>query len=79
MSYQFPADIESLVQQQLATGHFSSPDDVLRAALQQLQLQDEDVKAIQQSIDRLDDSDEGVAVQDAFQQLRQKYDLVDNA
>lgn len=78
MSYHFPADIESLVQQQLATGHFSSPDDVLRAALQQLQLEDQEVKAIQQSIERLDEGEGGIAVQDAFQQLRQKYDLVDN-
>jgi Arc/MetJ-type ribon-helix-helix transcriptional regulator len=79
MPYQFPADIEYLVQQQLATGYFATPDDVLRAALKQLQLEEDEVNAIQQSIDRLDSGEEGVAVEDAFQQLRQKYNLVDNA
>jgi Arc/MetJ-type ribon-helix-helix transcriptional regulator len=79
MPYQFSADIESLVQQQLATGHFATPDDVLRAALTNLQLEENEASAIQQSIDRLDGGGEGSAVADAFQQLRAKFDLADNA
>jgi Arc/MetJ-type ribon-helix-helix transcriptional regulator len=79
MPYQFPADIESLVQQQLATGHFATPDDVLRAALTNLQLEENEASAIQQSIDRLDGGEEGIAVANAFQQLREKYDSSDNA
>jgi len=79
MPYQFPPDIESLVQQQLATGQFATPDDVLRAALEQLRLEEKEIKAIQESIDRLDEGEEGIAVADAFHSLRQKYNVVDNA
>jgi Arc/MetJ-type ribon-helix-helix transcriptional regulator len=36
MSYQFPPDVERLVKDQMAHGHYGSEDDVLRLALQAL-------------------------------------------
>jgi Arc/MetJ-type ribon-helix-helix transcriptional regulator len=75
MSYQFPPDIESLVQQHLASGHFDTPDEVLRTALCQLTMDEEDLRAIQESLDRLDNGEEGIPLADAFQQLRRQYDI----
>lgn len=39
MSYQFPADIETLVRQQMAAGNYRSEDDLLREALHALESQ----------------------------------------
>lgn len=36
MAYQFPPDVDRLVRDQMAHGHFGSEDDVLRVALQAL-------------------------------------------
>ncbi len=37
MSYQLPADVEQLVKQRIASGDYSSEDDVLRDALSALE------------------------------------------
>lgn len=73
MSYQLPPDIEALVNQQLATGFFKSPDHVLRTALEQLATQEAETQAIQASIDLLDAGDVGVSLDDAFATIRTKY------
>lgn len=39
MMYEVPSDIESLIQAQIASGNYHSPDDVLRSALQNLAAQ----------------------------------------
>jgi len=75
LSYQFPPDIEALVNQQLATGYFESPDHVLRAALEQLAAQEMEAQAIQASIDLVDAGDEGVSLDEAFTTIRTKYDI----
>ena len=51
MPYQFPADVDALLRQQIGTGYYDSEDDVLRKALQALCLQDQEVAAIQEGID----------------------------
>jgi Arc/MetJ-type ribon-helix-helix transcriptional regulator len=79
MSYQFPPDIEALVQQQLELGHFQSPDDVLRAALGQLAAEEEEIRAIQASIDLVDDGDEGLPLDAAFDAIRRKHNLAADA
>lgn len=79
MSYQLPPDIEALVQQQLALGHYRSPDDVLRAALGQLAAEEEEVRAIQASIDAVDGGDGGVPLDAAFDAIRRKHGLATDA
>jgi Arc/MetJ-type ribon-helix-helix transcriptional regulator len=79
MSYQFPPDIEALIQQQMVSGNYGSTDHLLRAALEQLAAQDEEVRAIQQSIDLLDAGDEGISLDEAIAKLRTKHNISANA
>jgi Arc/MetJ-type ribon-helix-helix transcriptional regulator len=79
MSYQFPPDIEALVQRQMLSGNYDSHDQLLRVALEQLASQDEEVRAIQQSIDLLDAGDQGISLDEAIARLRAKHNLPTSA
>ncbi len=54
MPYQFPPDLERLVEEQMATGGYDTEDDVLRDALRALSLRNEEVAAIQECIDDME-------------------------
>ncbi len=57
MTYHFPPDLATEIQLHMATGQYSSEDDVLRDALQALRASkchDEEVAAIQQGIDDME-------------------------
>lgn len=75
MLHQFPPDIAALIQAQMASGNFRSQDDLLRVALEHLAAQDEELQAIDQSLDLLDAGDLGVPLDDAFANLRAKYNI----
>jgi Arc/MetJ-type ribon-helix-helix transcriptional regulator len=72
---QFPPDIEALVQAQMASGNFHSQEELFRVALEQLAAQDEEVRAIDESIDLLESGDPGIPLDGAFDSLRAKYNL----
>ena len=42
MAYQVPADVEQLIKQRMASGAYSSEDDVLRDALESLELREQE-------------------------------------
>jgi Arc/MetJ-type ribon-helix-helix transcriptional regulator len=75
MLHEFPPDIEALITAQMAAGHYQSQDDVIRAALEHLADQDEDLRAIEQSIDLVDAGDPGIPLDIAFADLRAKFDV----
>lgn len=54
MSLDLAPDVWAAIQQQIASGSFNSPDDVLREALAALRSRDEEVLAIQQGIDDME-------------------------
>ena len=54
MAYQFPLDVDQQVKQRLATGQYSSEDEVLRDALRALRWCDEEAAAIQEGIDDME-------------------------
>ena len=54
MSVDLSPDVWNEIQRQLATGDFSSPDDVLREALAALRFRDAEVLAIQEGIDDME-------------------------
>jgi putative addiction module CopG family antidote len=51
MPYNLPPDVQDQVSQHIATGHYTSEDDVLRAALRALALRHEELTAIQAGVD----------------------------
>ena len=75
MVYQFSSDVESLINAQMATGNYGSHEELFRVALEQLAAQDEEVRAIDESIELLEAGDQGLSLEDAFNSLRQKYNI----
>jgi Arc/MetJ-type ribon-helix-helix transcriptional regulator len=54
MSYQFPSDRDEEMRRRMATGQYSSEDDVLRDALSALRWRDEEVAAIREGIEDME-------------------------
>jgi len=72
MTYQFPPDVDELVQKHLATGQYVSEDEVLRDALQTLDAERQEWVAIQEGLATLEQGHEGVSLQEAFDAVRAK-------
>lgn len=70
MPYQLSADIERLVEDRIATGAYSNPDEVLRAALDALQQSDVCLVKIQEAVDEWRAGDEGLPLDEAFQLIQ---------
>ena len=79
MSYQFPPELEQLVRQQMASGKYSSEDELLRDALESLSAEETELKAIEEALDELESGDPGVSLDEAFASLREKYKISPNA
>ena len=75
MSYPFPFDVAELVQKQLATGAYVSEDEVLRDALRSLDAEREEWAAVQTGLVTLEQGNEGVSLQTAFDSIRAKHDI----
>jgi Arc/MetJ-type ribon-helix-helix transcriptional regulator len=73
MSYAFPADVAELVRSRMATGNYPSEDALIRSALLALQEQDEDLAAVQEALAELAAGDPGLPLEDAFDEIRQRY------
>lgn len=71
MPYQLSADIERLVEDRIATGAYTSTDEVLRAALEALQQSDADLAQIREAVSEWQAGDEGLPLKDAFQLIRE--------
>ena len=70
MPYSFPPDLQKLLDARLASGLYSSEDDVLREALRALAEDDEDLIAVRQAIEQWQAGDLGVPLAEAFDQVR---------
>jgi Arc/MetJ-type ribon-helix-helix transcriptional regulator len=70
MSLNLPPDVQQLVQDRLATGNYSSEEEVLRVAL--LSLADEesdDLLAIQEAIAEMEAGAELIPLEEAFRRI----------
>jgi putative addiction module CopG family antidote len=75
MSYAFPQDVQDLIAQQMASGRYSSEDDVLRDALVSLSQSQEDLDAVLEAVAELEAGDPGVPLGEAFNIIRKKHGL----
>jgi len=71
MSASVPPDLQRAIDARLATGKYATPDDVLRDAIRALDHEDEEVAAIQEAIDDWQQGDEGLPLNEAFEEIRQ--------
>ena len=75
MAYQFPPDVVQLIKERLDSGDYDSEDDVLRHALRALGEEEQDLAAVKQAVDELNAGDEGIALDEAFDSIREKYQI----
>lgn len=70
MPASIPPDVQRAIDARLATGRYATPDDVLRDAFRALDSEDDDVSAIQEAVDAWQRGDEGLPLDEAFDQVR---------
>jgi len=70
MSYPFSADLQKQIQFRLASGGYSSEEDLLRDALLALDEEDVDLHAVREAIADWRAGDEGAPLKDAFNEIR---------
>jgi Arc/MetJ-type ribon-helix-helix transcriptional regulator len=77
MSYDLSPAAERLVREKLASGRYSSFEQLLLAALESLEMSNEDESAIALGLESLDRGEPGVTLDEAFSRLRQKHEVRD--
>jgi Arc/MetJ-type ribon-helix-helix transcriptional regulator len=75
MSYPFPPDVQQLVNERMARGGYATEDDVLRDAFAALTWEEQELEAVLQAVDALENGDEGIPLEVAFEQLRRKHGI----
>jgi putative addiction module CopG family antidote len=73
MPYQFPPDVDQLVRKQMASGSYTTEDELLREALRALREQDEDLLAVREALAEFEAGDAGVPLDEAFDDIRQRH------
>lgn len=79
MTRQFSSDVERLIQQRMATGKYSSEEELFAHALHALDEDDQELKAIEEGLASVDRGEIGVSLDDAFDRLRRKHLTQDKA
>jgi Arc/MetJ-type ribon-helix-helix transcriptional regulator len=70
MQHQFPADVEQLITERMATGQYASEADLVRQALLSLSTEDQDLEAVREAIADLENGDLGIPLDEAFDRIR---------
>ena len=74
--YKFPAVVSQLIEKQLATGRYSSEDEILEAALQRLDEKSDDWAAIKVALDSLDAGEPGLSLAESIDEVRRRNAIV---
>lgn len=75
-NYHFPPHVDELLRKQLARGEYTSEDDVLLAALESLDADNEDWSAVKEALDTLDAGEQGVSLEEAIAEVRRRNNVL---
>jgi Arc/MetJ-type ribon-helix-helix transcriptional regulator len=73
MAHEFSETIERLISERMASGKYASEDDLMLDALSSLIEDEEEIRAIQEALDAIDDGEQGVPLDIAFERVRERY------
>jgi len=77
--YQFPDKINQLVNEHMASGEFSSEDELLLCALENLsqtiEEEKEELEAIRKGLASVERGEEGIPLGEAFEQIAQRHQI----
>lgn len=71
MQHQYPADVEQLITDRMATGQYANEADLVRQALLLLSAEDQDLEAVREALADLANGDLGIPLDEAFDRIRQ--------
>ncbi len=74
MQYSFPPDLQKLIDARLATGQYSTADELLREALRALTEEDDDLLAVRDAVTQWRAGDDGTPLIEAFDEIRRDSD-----
>jgi Arc/MetJ-type ribon-helix-helix transcriptional regulator len=77
MSYQLTPTVESMMREKMASGRYDSEEQLLVEALQALDAEEEELRAIEEGLASVDRGEEGVSLDEAFRRLRTKHGIED--
>jgi Arc/MetJ-type ribon-helix-helix transcriptional regulator len=75
MTYRVSPEVARLIESKMASGNYTSTDELLLDALQNLDASDDDEKAIREGLEALDRGEPGVSLDEAFAALRKRHNL----
>jgi Arc/MetJ-type ribon-helix-helix transcriptional regulator len=75
MTYRVSPEVAQLIESKMASGNYTSTDELLLDALQNLDASDDDEKAIREGLEALDRGEPGVSLDEAFAALRKRHNL----
>jgi Arc/MetJ-type ribon-helix-helix transcriptional regulator len=75
MTFPFPPDVQQSLTDWVASGKYASEADVMRDALRALTHEQDDLSAVQEALAELERGDKGIALQQAFDEIRQSHGL----
>jgi hypothetical protein len=73
MAHQFSPTVEQLIREKMASGRYSSEEELLLDALHSPEGNEEELRAIQEGIDSVEPGNEGVALDQAFEKIREMH------
>jgi Arc/MetJ-type ribon-helix-helix transcriptional regulator len=73
MPYELSPDVQQLVRERMASGHYSSEEALLKEALLALAEQEEDLIAVQQALAEWEGGDAGIPLNEAFDLIRSRH------
>ena len=79
MSYEFPPQVDELLKKQMDKGDYESEDAVLLAALKSLEAEQEDWAAVSEALESLEQGEQGLSLEEAFELVRQKHGIPTDA
>jgi Arc/MetJ-type ribon-helix-helix transcriptional regulator len=75
MPHPIAPDVQELIDKQMASGKYSSENELLRDALETLIEQDEDLAAVQEAIADFEAGDKGVPLDEAIRIIRARHGI----
>ena len=77
MSYQLTPAVERLMREKMASGQYASEEQLLVEALQALDASDEELRAIEEGLQSVENGEHGVPIDEAFARLRERHRIQD--
>jgi hypothetical protein len=75
MSQPLSVTVEQLIRNRMASGRYSSEEELLVAALQSLDEIDEEIQAVEEGLASVERGEQGVPLDEAFNRLRKKHSI----